>query len=187
MARLPLHPLILIPAYLVLACIATFPMVGAQHYAVISTAIGVSGTLGLQVTWAVQAIIFVSRLHLGDDHGDSGTLLTAAKFTVFALLLCLAIVASYYGYLQWQLPSSTRMIPILKVISSICEVLAVLLFFSVFWISAAVICNAEEGGKVPAHRVVGTFLLLIYLVIGAPFIFARLKRLVHPPSDPVAA
>lgn len=182
MAKLPLHPLILIPAYLLLACVATIPMLGGQHYA-----LGVTGALGLQVAWAIQALAFASKEHVGDGRIARITQLATARFVVLTLLVCLAVVALYYGYLNWGPTSETSVTAILKALSSICEGLAVVLFFAVLWISAAGICDAEESGKAPAHRVVGTFLLLVYVVIGAPFIFTRLKRLAHQPEDRVAA
>jgi len=176
-AKLPLHPFIFVPAYLLLVCLATFPMIAAQHYALIWAAVGVVGALGLQVVWALRALVFVSKKHTDDGRASRLIRLTTAKLGVFALVICLAIVTLYQGYLRWHVSSMASIAVALKLLSSVCEGLAVVLFFSTFWISAAGICNVEEGGKAPAHRVVGTFLLLVYLFVGAPFIFARLKRL----------
>ncbi len=50
-----------------------------------------------------------------------------------------------------------------------------ILFFGFFWVPARAVCEAEAGRKVPLHSVVGTFLLFVYIVIGAPFIYRRLK------------
>jgi len=59
-------------------------------------------------------------------------------------------------------------------ISMFCGVLA---FFWTFWSAASALCNAEDRGEPPAIRIVGTFLLCLYLIIGAPFIYKRLKAL----------
>jgi hypothetical protein len=36
---------------------------------------------------------------------------------------------------------------------------------------------AEDGAETPPSRVVGTFLLFLFLVVGAPFIYRRLEAL----------
>jgi hypothetical protein len=52
-----------------------------------------------------------------------------------------------------------------------------LAFFWTSWPVAAALCNAEDGGETRAIRIIGTFLLCLYLIIGAPFIYKRLKTL----------
>lgn len=49
--------------------------------------------------------------------------------------------------------------------------------FAALWNAAAALCMAEDGAETPPSRIVGTFLLFLVLVVGAPFIYRRLEAL----------
>ena len=173
-----MNPLVFILAYLLLAGLAVFPELVGQNYPLLWAALGSCGALMLQSVWTIQALAFSSKLLTGKQQAKY---MTVARVVVLVLLLCVGFVALYNGHLKAHLAVGAPLATVVKVISSVCEGGAVVLFFSMFWIAARGICEVEEKGKgkgkVPAHRVVGTFLLFVYLVIGAPFIFGRLKKL----------
>ncbi len=55
--------------------------------------------------------------------------------------------------------------------------LIVIPYFGCFWLSAAALARAEGRGKAASSATLGTFLLIVYWVIGVWFLQPRLRRL----------
>lgn len=178
MEKPPLRPLLFVPAYLLLTVIATLlGNPGLDISAFWSRLFGV-GCLALHFRWTFRALSFVSMrppfVQKGADVSDP--LRTARRFLVM-LILCFGGAVLYKAYLH---PVMFGGMPLYEPLEMLLGLVTAFLFFGIFWISARAVCEAEVGKRVPAHSVVGTFLLFIYIVIGAPFIYRRLKKLGEP-------
>ena len=175
MEKLPLRPLFFVPAYLFLSLMSVYPVLLDIEFAEFWSLLLGLGAFALQFTWTYRALAFVStRLHY-PRHGvsDSQPLWTARRILLM-LTAFIAGVVLYKGYLQSAVFSGTLLD---EPVEWFLAIGTTSLFFGFFWIPARAVCEAEAGRKVPAHSVLGTFLLFIYIVIGAPFIYRRLKTL----------
>jgi hypothetical protein len=130
----------------------------------------------LQLVWSWQAVRFISIIFP-----------PAAKIRRrFELLLKLAaagmgiiVVGSTFTE-QLAAASSKELSSAIIMIFGMVVVAVVL---AVFWNAAAALCMAEDGAETPPSRIVGTGFLFLYLVIGAPFLYRRLKALDCPGTS----
>ena len=179
MGKLPLRPLFFLPAYLLTGFVSAYPVLMDIQFAEFwSLLLGLSAA-ALQFTWTYRALAFASKRlqHLRHSVSDSQPLRTALRILLM-LIAFFAGIALYKGYLQAAVFGGTLLD---QPIAWFLAFGAAILFFGIFWIPARALCEAEMGRKVPAHSVVGTFLLFVYIVIGAPFIYRRLKHLRDQP------
>lgn len=175
MERLPLRPLLFVPAYLLLTAIGILLGAPGLDISIFWTALFGLGCFAFHFRWTFRALAFVSKRPpvVQKGAGVSDPLRRARRFSVMMILGFGALIL-YGVYLQPVVGSETLFAELLEMPLLL---LVVFSFFGIFWISARAVCEAEAGKKVPAHSVVGTFLLFIYIVIGAPFIYRRLKKL----------
>jgi len=173
MIRLPPRPSLFILAYISSFSVILIPGLLGSNVRINLVPFAVSLALGLQLWWTHQAITFVWKITR--DH-ETGTLRAIAGYIFLMIGFCAVYVAVYPSYVESRL-TGTILESYLGVTSPILGLAVVLLFVAIFWIAAHVICEAEGREKLPAHSVVGTFLLFFYLVVGVPWIYGRLKRL----------
>jgi len=178
MSKLPMHPVVFIVIYLLLAIVTVLPLLSAVSSGTLLSAAAVCGALALQIFWVVQAVRFAGKIRMKDRATTRGLRqIKTVDVVVIIAFLCILFDVIYRFYINEHLVEGTWLALILDGIYGICEGLPAILIFSVFWIAAKGLCEAEQEGHVPWHQVVGTFLLFLYLVIGAPFIYHRLKKL----------
>ncbi|MFN3668175.1 MAG: hypothetical protein ACK4VY_02630 [Brevundimonas sp.] len=73
--------------------------------------------------------------------------------------------------------------PVLEGVSEMLEGIAALSFFGALWLAAAALVTAEgHPVRYPTNRAVGTFLLLIYWIVGAWFVRPRVFALLQEPE-----
>jgi hypothetical protein len=160
------------------------PIVFVLLYITVITIGTVAGVFGGGSIWitAVGDIIAIS-LHLfwlfrmagvlNVQQATAGTpwrfrIVSAMLLFVFAVIIVAVSYTAIYGPGETPAPGDPR--PMLSVMAAVS-------FLVCLWVIARALCVAEARQPVPAHYIVGTFLLLFYLVIGAPFISRRLKAL----------
>ena len=169
MSQLPIHPALFFALYIVpllLVPASQYPWVPFRE---LSLSIAVGGTLLVHLFWVFQTLTFVTsqsgknRLHQG----------------LFFLSL-LFLLGTYLGLFAGVLKTN----PLEGGSGSLFGTKSPLVaggfigaFVAFLWVAARALCEAEERGRVSAHNVVGTFLQLFYVVVGAPFIYRRLKAL----------
>jgi hypothetical protein len=171
MAKLPLRPILFIFLYLGSLVV---PFYLAQHnvtHTVNLAALGVAFALLLQLVWTHQAATFISKV---SHTGTAASAWTRGLLGLFGLVVVYVLL--YDNYIKPAI-SGTVIAPFLDRESPILGALFIVPVLIGFWLTARAVCDAEEKGHVPAHSVVGTFLLFFYLIIGAPFIYRRLKVL----------
>ena len=177
MEKLPLRPLLFVPAYLLLNVMSVFPtLLGLELAAFWAVLFGL-GCFALHFRWTFRALAFASERLRSVQHGAGvpAPLRTARRF----LLMMIFFFGSAILYKTYLQPAVSET-PFAELLEMPLVLLVAFLFFGIFWISARAVCDAEAGKRVPAHSVVGTFLLFIYIVIGAPFIYRRLKKMGEP-------
>ena len=173
MTKLPLRPILFIPAYFLSLAIIGLPLLFQMEFTVYWAAAAVLFALILQLWWTYQALAFACQF-VGERSGLRTQ--TTVKCLLFLLILFAVYAAIFPSYIRPHL-SGTPFEISLGMNSPILGLAVCIAFLAVFWLSARIVCEAEEKRKVPAHGVVGTFLLFFYIIIGAPFIYGRLKRL----------
>jgi Na+/H+ antiporter NhaD/arsenite permease-like protein len=173
MTKLPLRPALFISAYFLSMAIAIVPALLGQRFTMYWVAVAVLLALILQLWWTYRAVAAASRLT--DERGRHSPR-TTVKYLLFLIGIGAVYVAIFPYYVKPRL-AGTPLELYLGVDSPVLGLAGCFLFLAVFWIAARAVCEAEEKRKMPAHNVVGTFLLFFYLVIGVPFIYGRLKRL----------
>jgi len=184
MGKLPLRPLFFVPAYLLLAAVSSLLGTSGLEISGFWPFLFGLGCFALHFAWTFRALAFVSkRLRSMRYSVDVSEPLPTARRFLLVLIVCFGGAVLYKTYLQPALFGGT---PFDKPLEMALAFATVFLFFGIFWISARALCEAEMGRKVPAHSIVGTFLLFIYIVIGAPFIYRRLKKLGEQSPDGIA-
>lgn len=184
MPRLPPRPIFFIPFYLLLSIVAVYPKIAGATFAPYCAIIGTCGVVLLHLFWVFQAIAFVAGLSIPSRKiSDQRRLVKPLSI----IGVCVVYAATFDLFLKPHLFAGTPVEEILRVVFVIAVIFAAIAFFAIFWIAARTICEAEEDRKVTAYNIVGTFLLVVYIVIGAPFIYARLQRLSEKAPRSAAA
>jgi hypothetical protein len=170
MTKLPLRPVLFIPAYFLALATVMIPALLGQTFTMVWMAVAVSLALILQLWWTYRAAAFATQIT-----GEPGSR-TIIKYLLLVICIGAVYAAIFPSFVKPHLVG-TPFEAYLGVESPVMGLVVCLVFLAIFWIAARAVCEAEGKGKVPAHSVVGTFLLFFYIVIGAPFIYGRLKRL----------
>lgn len=170
MEKLPLNPWAFIAAFIGLIMLSLLEETTAsplvREFAMYAPGLA----FFLQLIWSWQAVRFISIVFP-----------PAAKIRRrFELLLKIAaagmgIIVIGSTFTEQLVAASTR--ELLSASIMIFGMIVVAIVLAVFWNAAAALCMAEDGAETPSSRVVGTGFLFLYLVIGAPFIYRRLKAL----------
>lgn len=184
MEKLPLRPLVFVPAYLLLAVVSAFLAApGLDIPGVWVSLLGLA-VFALHFTWMFRALAYASkrRISVGLNLGASDPATTVLRYLVL-MLLCFGIGALYKAFLQ---PANSAGSSLDKTIEFAIALPALYFLAGIFWIPARALCEAEMGRKATTFSIVGTAILFFYIFIGAPFIYQRLKKLNAPLSGGLA-
>lgn len=173
MAQLPLRPILFVPLYLLsivpMAVFASASIPGAEY----AYALGSGANFLLHWLWLFRTLRVASE----SSRGSKPFMMPVALLVAWiALLAWLAFYQDHADLLQERM-KALQLDRFGEVAGAIVVGVVVLTFFAFIWVTSRRLVEAEEKRKVPAHWVVGTFLLLFYIVIGAPFVYRRLKAL----------
>jgi len=181
MRRLPLRPAIFIGAWLALflaSSAATFagPPLSDLLYMPVLGAL-----LLLQVAWTWQAARFAAGVLAARGQPQR-----AKRFDMATNVLAGAVLAASIGMLVALPQGLSSPEPPLALLSLVVPVGA-LGSFALDLVAAAAICAAERvvGGGSP--HVLGTFIQFVYVILAAPFLHRRLRRLDGEAPAPSAA
>ena len=160
MSGLPMRPLLFIPLYLALAFGPVFAVTAGSGPALVVGQIATVAALMLQLSWIWRASEFAAAT-LPNRSGDS-----RSRFIPVAagVLLVAAAICDRLGP-----PAESAVFFLIAA--------TVLIALSTAWRAAQTLCYAEALRSAHAPAVLATFFLLVYLVVGAPFIYSRLKAL----------
>ncbi len=177
--RLPMRPAIFILLYLALA-VASGALQDASFGRNILAVLASGFAAILQIAWTVQAQRFANSVgvrtgRLSTEAGRARNNRTAAQFGVAAVILMLVLL--YALFIRHATSTPTTREILIEVAATVCGFTGLGLVLVGMWRVATDVCRFEGAEEVSPNRIVGTFLLFIYLVIGAPFIFVRLKRM----------
>lgn len=184
MKKLPLHPVVFIILYLLLACVAVFPTSTGSTWSFYSAIGGTAAALGLQILWSFQALSAASSS--APDAAGARIWLVRARYGVLLLVLCLGLLAANELVQANGASLPAPLVSVSGALSSVCGSLGAVSFFGIFFAVARGICDAERARSMSKVGAVATFFLLVYMVIGAPFIYGRLKKLSGQPVGPAA-
>ena len=162
MRRLPLRPLVFIPIYIALGFFVPAYAVNTGGIDALSLAMAAIFVCTLlHVTWIWRALAFAA----GHDPTRGPRRLARARPLAPLGPEWLAAVEPFLIFAM------------------------VVGFFMLAWCAARTVCDAEVESGAPSHAAIGTFLALLYLVIGAPFVYGRLRALGAGPltNSPRAA
>ncbi len=178
MAKLPIRPIIFVPAYLLVYVMVFLAVIGWGPIPWSVGALGILGGISLHIVWIFQSLTFLSQLPI--SYRENTRLVSLAsrahRFLPYGVIAC-AIAISYETLLEPQLVSWPTIELFLGGLIEIIGMVAVFLYFALFWIAARALCEAEDGPRSEYGKIFGTFLLFAYLAFTAPFIFRRLKKL----------
>jgi len=178
MEKLPIRPLVFVPAYLLLVVVsASLAAPGLDIPGIWATLLGLA-VFALHFTWMFRAMAYASkwRRPMGLSRGVSDPPTTVLRFLLM-MFLCLGVGALYKAYLQ---PAITDGTSLDKTIELAIALPTLYFLVGMFWISARTLCEAEMGRQAPTFSIVSTSILFFYIFIGAPFIYRRLKKLNEP-------
>jgi len=170
-SRLPMNPWLFIVLAISLTAIGALNIEKRGVW----TGIADAAFLVLQLTWILQAGLYAA----GKAERKSGTSEKRTKQTQLMIdtLISVAIIWSGMVLGFWLLTGSetgeiggTPALPFV-----LATLLALAALFTLVFQAAKALCVAEE--KNTGERIFVTCLLFLYLIIGAPFLFRRLKRL----------
>lgn len=174
MAKLPMRPIKFIVIYLLVSFFAIVSQKFGGAFGLYAGLILGLAAGSLHLAWTFQSLRFASTFSAPTGASETTQIRAAFRSSGFAAALT-AFVVIYDKFLESYIPSN------------IAQVFGVLIIFSafffllrVFWIAASTLCAAEQKETPDAHSVIGTFLLFFYLLIGAPFIFRRLRAIAEP-------
>lgn len=170
MPTLVSKPLLFWVIYLGLAALSLYPTMYGMPYASYLAIVGGILSFGVQVYWTFSAL----RISSGADHGSNAYTKRATQAAIGGAFLTLVVIIYKVFIVQGSLGDGS-----VNVAERLMIAVAMLLWLSFFWFAARSLCSAEEQKKLPAIQVVGTFLLYVYLAIGAFFLSPRLKKLVR--------
>lgn len=173
--KLPLKPVYFIILYLLFATgPALYGFLGDNVVVFVLGVLFVAGAFGIQALWVYQSAV-ISDFSISRSTKSSVLPVYARRVRnlIFsgAMSIIFAVLTSLLRNAGTFFETISRIAPPALMLVS------VILFLGSLWIAAQAICQGEAETKAPSHSVVGTFLLFVYLLIGAPFIYSRLKRL----------
>jgi hypothetical protein len=184
MDKLPIRPLVFVPVYLLLFFVALFLTApGLQIPGIWAPLLGLA-VFALHFTWMFRATAYASkrRSSMGRSLGVQDPPTTVLRFLLMTLL-CLGLGELYEAYLQPALIEGTSLDKAIQ----FAIVLPTLYFLvGMFWIAARALCEAEMGPKAPTSGIASTAILFFFILIGAPFIYRRLKNLSEPLAGGLA-
>ncbi len=183
MRRLPLRPLVFIPIYIALGFFVPAYAVNTGGIDALSLAMAAIFVCTLlHVTWIWRALAFAA----GHDPTRGPRRLARARPLALAVALATVLVFA----IAWLVPPLAPLGPEwLAAVEPFLIFAMVVGFFMLAWCAARTVCDAEVESGAPSHAAIGTFLALLYLVIGAPFVYGRLRALGAGPltNSPRAA
>ncbi|MGF1632094.1 MAG: hypothetical protein ACFCUT_21675 [Kiloniellaceae bacterium] len=178
MEKLPLRPLVFVPVYLLLLAVSALLKVPGLGTSGIWAPLLSMAAVALHFTWMFRAVAYASkwRRSMGRSLGVSEPSATVLRFLLMTFL-CLGVAVLYKAYLKPAIGEESSLDRIVEM----ALVLPTLYFVvGMFWISARTLCEAEMGRKASTFSIGSTAILFIYIFIGAPFIYRRLKDLSEP-------
>ena len=173
MPRLPLRPAVFIPVYVGLAFGPSVAMSAGGPVAGAAAMVAALVALALHADWVFRSIDYVAAT----APARLARPLELARLAAHATGWCGGLAIAHAALAPFVSPTGETIlgpaVPWLLLV-------AVLGFLTQVWIASRLLCDAEAGGRAPLHALVGTVLLFLYLAIGAPFLFRRLKALAAP-------
>lgn len=178
MEKLPLRPLVFIPAYLLLLAVSALLKVPGLATSGIWPALLSMAAVALHFAWMVRAVTYASkwRRSMGQTLSVSEPPTTVLRCLVMTFLI-LGVAVLYKAYLK---PAVGEGSPLDNTVEMALAAPGLYFLVGMFWISARTLCEAEMGRKAPTSSIVATSILFFYIFIGAPFIYRRLKNLSEP-------
>lgn len=161
-------PLLFVIIYLGFAALSVYPTIYGLPFSSYFAIVGAVLSFAIQIYWTFLAMRISSRAR-NDSNGYAKRATLAAAG---GAILTLAVIVYKVFIVQGALGDGS-----IDIAERLLIALTMLLWFSFFWFAAQSLCSAEEQRKPPAIQTVGTFLLFVYLAIGAFFLSSRLKRL----------
>lgn len=161
-------PLLFVCIYLILAILTASPTGYGLPYAITLAIVGFIGAFAVHLYWVFLTLRLTTRAR--KDNSKYSKLAMRAGIGGTSLAVVSTILRTFSA------PHITDN-SIANAAYTIMEMMAAFSLLSVFWFAARSLCDAEDQRKTPASKVVGTFLLYLYIVIGAFFISRRLKNL----------
>jgi hypothetical protein len=169
--RLPMNPWLFIVLMVSLTAIGAWSI--EQHMA--WTAGADAAALALQLAWIFQAGTFAfgkadQKFGISEKRAKRKRLMIGALICVAIIFLVMILGFSFFADPKTGAITGPEALPF---------VLAMLFgaasAFTLIFQVAKILCQAEE--KETGERIFVTCLLFLYLIIGAPFLFRRLKEL----------
>lgn len=171
MSKLPMHPVKFVVIYVLVSSLAMALQEFGGSLGSYMDLILVISAAALHLSWTLQSLQFVSSISKPSGTAEVTAVQAAIRSIVFAGVLIVS-VAVYDRFLKSHFPPiASQVIGILIIFS------AIYFLLRVFWIAASSLCSAEQKKVADAHTIIGTFLLFFYLLVGAPFIFRRLRAI----------
>ena len=134
-----------------------------------------AAAFALQLVWIFQAGMFAFG-KAGQKFGNSEKRAKQKRLMVGALI-CMPIIGlvMILGFSRFADPQSGTITGTAALVFAPLMLLFFAVFFTFIFQAARVLCEAEE--KETGERIFVTCLLLLYLIIGAPFLYRRLRHL----------
>jgi hypothetical protein len=175
-SNLPLRPMLFILCYLLALPVALIPSFFWVPLVEYWGELAVGLMLALQLLWACQMLSFLSTIASKDEAGTIAK--SKSRLTIlFVMLGACLIYTTVYNAVVDSHSSGAVAGTMLDPRSLFFGFIFTVLILLVFWTVARTLYEVEEGQRPPAYAVIGTFLGLIYLIVGVTFIYRRLKVL----------
>lgn len=174
--KLPMNPWLFIVSYIGLASVGALTSFQPMKWAMLASVLA----LGLHLAWIIQAGLYSGR-RVQEKFGTSEKR-EKQQHLMIGALICAAMtfLVMILGFSFFADPESGAITGPEALPFALVMLFGFASVFTLIFQTATILCQAEE--KDTGERVFVTCLALFYLVIGAPFLFRRLKRL-----DPVVA
>jgi len=184
MEKLPLRPLVFVPVYLLLLAVSAVLKVPELGISGIWAPLLSMAAVALHFTWMLRALAYASkwRRSMGRSPGVSEPLTAVLRFLLMTFI-CLGVIVLYKVYLK---PAVGEESPLDRGVELALTLPTIYFLVGMFWISARTLCEADMGRKASTFSIVSTAILFMYIFIGAPFIYRRLKNLSEPLAGGLA-
>lgn len=168
-----MKPIYFVPAYLALAVLTTGLPMEEPESTYLALA-GFIGTLALHLMWIRQAENSLSeKLAPAQSHLPRKFYKYHNAVGIIAGLLIIAGLFLKGSSVLEETPIKEMLLFAFKILAVVWWVFFVLML----WVAAQSLCFAEGNAKAKVNSVVGAVFLFFYIPIGAPFIYARLKKI----------
>lgn len=176
-ASLPMNPWAFVPLYLFLG-FSGFILQGLGSLLTAYLALAaVLSAFYLHIHWSLKSVRFA--VAQSEEDVSTRDVISTSLRPLKNALVCASIPVALV--LLYATLSTVMKQPFAPLYWQLLAALLILLSFAfllrMFWLAATTFCEQETGTEVAAHSVLGTFLMFVYLVVGAPFLFARLKAI----------